>query len=251
MSKRLSSKYRRQLRLLKLKALRKLDAWNNPGFWLSVLCFTVGCFGAFMLALYIGFEREDREFRLHAVTTEGYLVGESACRDGTRFGHSYCYTIRFTSQNGEEITFHDRGLTSYRTGLYVLRMPMSVEYLPYRPQSARLSGRGNDSFFLWFGLIVLSLSLFYGVKLYQVLRSLKTLKALQWQLKVLLSRRCFDEALELALAAAADNDREILLTMLLTRLSRRGEVQRVQDILARQDIPDIQKAIEALGMELR
>jgi len=128
---------------------------------------------------------------------------------------------------------------------------MFVEYLPYWPQAARLQGSRNDSFSLWLGVLVLGGSLFCGVKFYQANRFGRAQQALRRQLAVLLAKHYFDQALAFTLAVPDDEQREMLLAILVIRLFKLGEAQRARDILARKDVPDLKKALQNQGMELR
>lgn len=231
-------------------ALRKLRDGMTLEFWIGFGVFVMACLGALLLALYIQGAQQDREFRLHAQVATGYLIGESTCRNGTRYGHDYCYTIRFTTETGEEITFQARGLTSYRTGFRVLSVPMRVEYLPDRPTAARLAGEENGSFLLWLALAVLGFTLFCAVKFHQALRWRNTQLALLQRLDALLAEQRFDEALTHALAVPQADHREAQLLSLLLRLFNRKEIGRLRDILARPDVPDLTDTLARYGVRL-
>ncbi len=221
-------------------------------FWTLVILIAMGALGAFFLSLYRDEARWNSEFEQYAVTTVGYVVDERTCRTGTRFGHEYCYSILFTTPNGGEVIFASRGLTSYRTGFRILQRPMSVQYLPYRPTSARLVGARNDEgFLLGLGLAITGLALFCLLGFVYALYWRYNLQELLKQLEELMAKRSFDEAANFSMAVPNTEYRDTLLATLILRLFELKEVQQAQDILAREDLPDLEKAFKAQGMELR
>ncbi|MGE8504872.1 MAG: DUF3592 domain-containing protein [Pseudomonas sp.] len=221
-------------------------------FWTLVVLIAMGVLGAFFLSLYRDEARWNSEFEQYAVATVGYVVDEQTCSNGTRFGHEYCYDILFTTPSGEEVIFGARGLVSYRAGFRILQRPMPVQYLPYRPTSARLVGARNDEgFLLGLGLAINGLALFCLLGFIYALYWRHNLQELLKQLEDLMARRCYAEAADFSMAVPNTEYRDTLLATLILRLFELKEVQQAQNILARENLPDLKKAFQAQGMELR
>lgn len=118
---------------------------------LTAVVFVPGVITAIFVSLYIAEVAEDKRFEKEAVQVSGEIVGQSTCRDGSRFGHKYCYRIRFATDDGKEIDFSAAGRASYAAGLYILPNSVLVEYLPGDSVRARLVGEENDIGFLFTG----------------------------------------------------------------------------------------------------
>lgn len=221
-------------------------------FWVVVTLIALATGGVFFLILYSDEVAQNGEFGQHGVVTLGQVVDESICSNGTRFGHEYCYDILFTTADGEQVVFGARGLTSYRAGLGVLPKTMFVQYLPYRPTSARLAGdSGEGGLLLGLGLAMTGFALFCLFGLIRAQVAWYSMQELLKHLESLIDKRCFDEAVDFAMGNSNLEDRNTLLATLILRLFELKEVHHAQQILAREDIPDLEKAFGAQGMEIR
>ncbi|RUR56588.1 DUF3592 domain-containing protein [Vreelandella populi] len=194
--------------------------------WLSFeCCMTIvmvvvpGIITAVFFSLYLVDITEDKKFKKEAIQVSGEIVGQSTCRDGSRFGHQYCYRVRFTTLDGEEVDFSAAGRTSYTAGLYILPNSVSVEYLPENSVHARLVGaESNTGIFLIGSLLGGGITIFVAFSMFFADQFRRKSDEIQEEINGLLLSGNIDDAI--CLAKSIDNDvrRKILLTDLVVKL---------------------------------
>ena len=184
-----------------------------------VMIIVLGIFTAIFFSLYLADIAENKKFKNNAVQVYGEIVGQSTCRDGSRFGYQYCYRVRFTTLNGEEIDFSAAGRTSYTAGLYILPNNVLVEYLPDDSVHARLVGAESDTgFFLVGSLLGGGGTVFIVFCVFFGNRFRRKTDVVQKEVDDLLLNGNVDDAICLTKSIKHDTRRKILLTDLIAKL---------------------------------
>ncbi|MGY6566420.1 MAG: hypothetical protein ACXIU5_16895 [Halomonadaceae bacterium] len=189
-------------------------------------------FSIIFMSLYVDVVLEDKKFYQYGVVTSGTIIGERVCGDGTRFGHQYCYRVRFTTQSGEELVFSAAGRTSYQVGFYILPNSVRVQYLPDRPSYARLVGEeSHKGFFLLAGLGGLGMAVVISIGMFGAIRFRKKTDEDDEEQESLLLSGDVDGAIQFTKSIPNDERRKILLGNLIVRLYEQGEDAAADDAL--------------------
>ncbi|RFA26805.1 hypothetical protein CAI21_16110 [Alkalilimnicola ehrlichii] len=146
----------------------------------------------------------------------------------------YCYTIKFTDQQGEEFTFRAYGHEDHRLGMYLRNQTYSVVYLPDQPTVAKRMGDTRDaslSFFIGIAALVAAIAFHIGNRRNN--RQISASRKLLEKLEEMAAEGKASEAVSMIAGAGKDIPKNALFGQLAAKLYEHGHHDESDAILTR------------------